>query len=373
MIYLDNAATTYPKPEIVKKSVIKSMTSYGANPGRGFYKMNVESAKAVYSVRKKVADFFECEKEESVIFTKNCTESLNMVLNGVLKSGDHVVVSDLEHNAVMRPIYNLFKKGVSYSVFKTYQDNDETVNSLRNEIRENTKLMVCTAASNVFGIKLPVGRLCSLCKIYDIKTCIDAAQAAGLMKLSMEEDRIDFLCMPSHKGLYGIMGSGMLITKESLNPFQYGGTGSNSLSHDMPLDLPERLESGTLNVPGIVSIGAGIDFINSIGREKMYLEEMKKIKVIYNGLKDMKKVILYTQIPEIDKFVPVLSFNIKDRACEDITEYYAKNGIALRGGFHCAPLAHQSMNTKSGTVRLSISAFTNHYDINNFLLISRKL
>ncbi len=366
-IYLDNAATSYPKPDIVKSAVNNTLVKFGANPGRSSYKMAQASAKAVYDVRKKIADFFGVSEEENVIFTKNCTEALNMVLFGLLKEGDHVAVSDLEHNAVMRPLHELTKKGISFTVFETFEDDTKTLDSLRKALNDKTKLMVCTGASNVFGTRLPITRLCSLCKIYDIATCIDAAQIAGHCPIDMQEQNIDYLCVPSHKGLYGVMGSGVLICRKPLNPLMFGGTGVSSFDFDMPEMLPEKYESGTLNLPGIISIGAGIDFLNRIGINKLSKIQIFKMKKIHSELSKNKKIILYTPEPTDDKFVPVLSFNVKGKNCEEVGDYLSRRDIAVRSGIHCAPMAHKKMGTLDGTVRISLGVFSSDSDISAFL------
>lgn len=373
-IYLDNAATSYPKPLIVRKTVTQSLVNYGANPGRSSYKMASESAKAVYNVRKKVSQFFLANGEEKVVFTKNCTESINMVLFGSLKKGDHVVISDLEHNAVMRAVHALSKKGVEYSIFETFPLNDDaTLNSLREKIKPNTKLMVCTAGSNVFGFVLPFARLCALCHLYDIKTCVDAAQTAGVLPINMEKDMIDFLCVPSHKGLYGIMGAGILICQKDLESFTFGGTGTGSFDFNMPEDFPEKMESGTLPLPAILSIGAGIDFLNQNNKDKIYKDEMNKISFLQSELKKNEKVILYTEEVKLNEFLPVLSFNIKGENCGKVGDFLASKGICVRSGIHCAPLAHKKMNTFDGTVRVSPCAFNTENDIKNLILTIKKL
>lgn len=376
-VYLDNSATTYPKPESVKQAVARSISFYGANPGRSAYAMAEASAMAVYKVRQKAAAFFGAQGPEQVVFTKNCTEALNLVLMGTLKPGDHLVVSDLEHNAVMRPAKILEERGIGVSVFKTDPMNPGAcLDSLRESLRENTKLVVCTAASNVFGFRLPIARLGAMCHIYDIAFCVDAAQAAGVVPINMLEDSIDYLCVPSHKGLYGLMGAGMLLCKNSPEPMQFGGTGTNSLSPYQPDELPERLESGTINVPGIIGIGAGLDFVSHMGIEKIHRGEMEKLQYIYKKLSAIPNIQLYTAFPTSEHFVPVLSFTVRNMDSEVVGEQLAISGIAVRCGLHCAPSAHRKMGTLAGTVRVSPSVFTTRdgmdYFINQLYRIVKK-
>ncbi len=365
MIYLDNSATTYPKPPCVFQAVSMAMKKYGANPGRGGYDMANETALSVYDIREKLAIFFGAKEAENVVFTKSCTEALNLVIFGKLKAGDHVVISDLEHNAVLRPVIQMEKRGVSYSIFKTGINDDETLNNLRESFNANTKLVVCTAASNVFGIRLPIKRICALCSLNGIEICIDGAQGAGLIPIDIESDGIDYLCIPSHKGLYGLMGCGALIGKNInyLTPIFYGGTGINSKSGELPDLIPERFESGTQNLIGIISMGAGVDFIKEKGMEKIINYEMTEVGRLYWALKNMKNVELYTDFPKKEKFVPVLSFNILSQSSEAVGEKLNKFGIAVRCGMHCAPLAHKKFLSENGTVRVSPSVFTSRKDV----------
>ena len=248
-------------------------------------------------------------------------------------------------------------------------DSDKTLDSFRKAIRKNTKLIVCTASSNVWGIKLPFERISALCKLYDIKFCLDASQAAGLIPINMKENSIDFLCFPAHKSLYGIMGLGVMMIKDenSLEPFIFGGTGVNSLSELQPENSPEKYESGTLNLPGILALSEGINFVKSKGVSNILKYETEKIRYIYDSFKNNRAIKLYTERPDTNNFVPVLSFNTS-LPSETMGEYYNNMGIALRCGLHCAPLAHKKLGTeKTGTIRISPSVFTSDNDIELFI------
>ncbi len=375
MIYLDNSATTYPKPPNVIRAVNNSFSKFGANPGRGGYKMANDTATAIYNVREKLAEFFNAYNPEDVIFTKSCTEALNQVILGKLKAGDHVVISDLEHNAVLRAVKHMEKFGVNFNIFETTNDNDKTVDNLRSAINENTKLVVCTAASNVFGIRLPIKRLSALCKVYEIEICVDGAQGAGVIPLDIKNDEIDYLCIPAHKGLYALSGLGVLISNkaQNLEPLIYGGTGFNSNSPYLPGILPERFESGTVNSIGITALGAGVDFVKSKGENKIFEYEIGEISKIYTALSNMKNISLYTPFPTKENSVPVLSFNILNNDSEEIGQKLGNMNIAVRCGMHCAPLAHHKFNTQSGTVRVSPSVFTTKQEINLFINNVNKL
>ena len=378
MIYLDNSATTYPKPPAVRQAVAKALAEYGANPGRGGFAMSVNTGRVVYECRRTAAAFFGAAGPECVVFQPSCTQALNLVLKGCLKSGDHVVVSDLEHNAVMRPLAALGEKGVSYTAAEVVPgDNDATLAAFRKAMRPNTKLLACTQASNVFGVRVPVERLAALCHQYGAKICVDAAQGAGVLPISLMESGVDFLCCAGHKGLYGPMGTGMLIFRDpadKLATLVEGGTGTLSHSFQQPEDPPERYEPGTLNVPGIVGLRAGMEFVKQRGVERIYQEELGKTSYLYAQLSKLKKVKLYTPPPQAPWFAPVLSFNVEGMSSEAVGAKLAKEGVAVRCGLHCAPAAHEKMGTKeTGTVRISPSVFTRREELDVLVRAVAKL
>ena len=363
MIYLDNSATTYPKPPQVREAMQRALREYGANPGRSGYEMSMKTSEAVFACRESAAELFGAAGPECVVFQPSCTQALNLVLKGYLKPGDHVVVSDLEHNAVMRPLTELKNRGVTYTAAKvTPGDSDATMDAFRQAMRENTKLVVCTQASNVFGIRVPVERIAALCHQYGAKICVDCAQSAGIIPIDMGDSGIDFLCCAGHKGLYGPMGTGLLILRDpqdTLGTLVEGGTGTQSRSLIQPDDPPERFESGTLNVPGILALRAGIEFVKRKSPEVIWQEEMGKTALLYDRLSRIPGVKLYTERPGLPWYVPVLSFQVEGMPSEEVGERLAKSGIAVRCGLHCAPLAHEKMGTlETGTVRVSPSVFT---------------
>lgn len=373
MIYLDNSATTYPKPQGVRQAMHRALVEYGANPGRSGYGMCLRTTQTVYECRKLAADFFGAAGPECVLFQPSCTQALNLVLKGALKAGDHVVVSDLEHNAVMRPLTALASRGITYTVAKVVSgDNDATLESFRKALGPKTKLVVCTMASNVFGIRVPVERITALAHQYGVKVCVDAAQGAGLIPIHIGESGIDYLCCAGHKGLYGPMGTGLLVLREPeelLGTLVEGGTGTQSRNLQQPEEVPERYESGTQNVPGILGLGAGIEFVRRRGPERICREELQKLRYLHGRLSKMGKVTLYTPPPEEPWFVPVLSFNLDGVPSERTGEFLAKGGIAVRCGLHCAPLAHEKLGTlETGTVRVSPSVFTRKEDMDALVL-----
>lgn len=361
MIYFDNAATTFPKPLSVKNAVDEAMLCFGANPGRSGHELAAQTARQIYAVREKAAVFFGAADVEQVVFTQNCTYALNTAIKGLLRHGDHVIVSDLEHNSVLRPIHRMASGGViTYSVAQTHSDPDKTVDAFRQLIRQGTRAIVCTHASNVFGVKMPAARMGMLCRQYGIYFIMDAAQTAGIEPIDIQAMNIDFLCMAGHKSLYGPSGTGMLITPlgNSLSPLVEGGTGSVSYDLVQPDFMPDRLESGTLNTAGIIGLGAGIDFINQWGMDKIAAREMEVLCCIYAGLSKIGRVKLYTRYPDPTAQVAVLSFNLEGMSAEETTERLSAAGFAVRGGLQCAPLAHKKFGTdQGGTVRVSVGAF----------------
>lgn len=354
LIYFDNAATSGKKPQSVINAVNYSLKYLSANPGRSGHKASQTAALQIYNTRQKLSDFFESDGPETVVFTCNCTTSINMVLKGVLNKGDHVIVSDLEHNAVMRPLCSM---GVEYTTVEVSLDDDYiTVENFKKAIKNNTKMIFCTAASNVLGKVLPIKEIGELCKQKGILFGVDAAQAAGVIPISMNKMNIDYLCIAPHKGLYSPMGIGVLIARGPIyNTLIEGGTGTNSIDFYQPDNLPERLESGTLNLPAIVSLKFGIDFLKN-KMNCIYDHENTLVKRFYDNLQN-DKVVFYTN-PHKKGYVPVISFNLKDYNSEQTAEVLNKSGFALRAGLHCAPLAHKKIGTLNcGTVRFSPSYF----------------
>ncbi len=378
LIYLDNAATTFPKPNSVYEKTYYDIKKYGANPGRSGHDLSLKTSEIVYKTREYVRDFFGAGKTENIAFVLNCTMAINMGIKGILKKGDHVVISDLEHNAVSRPIAKLNKRGmIDYSVVHVVEGNDDlTLENFKKAIRPNTKLVICTHASNVFGIKTPIARIGKMCSKEGIVFMVDAAQTAGICKIDMRENRINILCIASHKGLYSFMGTGIIITdcSDLMTTIIEGGTGSSSLSLAQPQIMPDMLESGTQNIPGIISINYGIQAIERVGISRIAQHEMKLIQNVYNFLKKEEKVQLYTIFPKLETHVPVLSFNIEGIDSEETVMRLNKEGFALRGGIHCAPLAHISHKTdKTGTARIAPSMFTTHEEIEKFCTSIKKI
>lgn len=375
MIYFDNAATTYPKPSSVLASAVLAMKKYSFNSGRGGYKESIKAGEMIYSVREKVASMFGFEPQ-NVAFTKNCTEALNMAIKGSVKSGDHIIISSLEHNSVSRVVEKLFDDGIiDYDIAKYSYNDDETVANFENLIKSNTTLVVCMHSSNAFGVTFPVAKIGKMCKLHGIRFVVDGAQGAGVADINAKRDNIDILCAPGHKCLLGAMGTGFIAVKDGLklSTVEEGGTGSNSMSLKQPDFLPDRLEAGTLNNSGIVSLGKGIDYINSYGTEAIYNHEFSLMQHTYKALENINDVVLYTPFPEQCKTMPIISFNFGDYSSEKTAAILAKNDICTRAGFHCTPLAHKHFGTTDrGTVRISFGMFNTVRDCDALINVVKK-
>ncbi len=371
MIYLDNAATTFPKPQSVYRLWQRAMSVYGANPGRSGHAFSVKTAEAVYKSREICADFFGADAENTV-FTLNCTTALNFAIKGLARRGCHFVMSDIEHNAVSRPVYAAAKEfGGSVTIFETTYEDEQTVYNAERAITANTTALVCTAASNVIGLRNPLKELAALCKRKNICFIVDAAQGGGVFPLKLA-DGINIICAAGHKGLYGPMGTGLMLTdgKYPLRTIIEGGTGSASESLVQPDFMPDRFESGTINTAAVIALGAGVEFVKSKGTEAVYNHEIRLCERFCEGAKRLEKIRLYNEItPENhDLFSPVVSFNIEGLNSVEGADILSSHGFYMRGGLHCAPLAHKKINTiDGGTIRFSPSVFNNEKEVSLLL------
>ena len=376
MIYFDNAATTFPKPREVINEVNKAFSLYGANPGRSGHDMSMQTAMAVYSARETLNAFFDGFGSEYVSFTANCTESLNMAIKGILKKGDHVIISSLEHNSVLRPVVKLAEMNIiTFSVFSVTQNEEETLNNLKKEIRSNTKLIITTAVSNVFGDILPIEKIGRIAKENNILYMVDGAQGAGVMPIKMKQSGINCLCIPGHKSLYGPMGVGAVLHDGSIKEtIIEGGTGTESFNFSQPVAFPERLESGTLNVPAICGLKKGVEITSSYGVKNIFNEESDLIELLFNELSSIRNIILYKSEYDRKTQAPLLSFNVKNMHSEEVSTLLNRESVAVRGGFHCSPLAHKTYGTEmTGAVRVSPSRFNTNKDVKYVINLLQKI
>ena len=356
MIYFDNAATTFPKPVLTREAAGAAFTRYGANPGRGGHTMAIETAQMVYRAREGVARLLHFDKPENVIFTLNCTQGINQAVKGVLRMGDHVVISSLEHNAVYRPLEALRRAGmITLDIAPVDTECPEnTVRAFEACMTPKTRLVCCIHGSNVFGTLQPAERLCALAHEHGALFLLDAAQTAGLVDIDMSGALpADFVCLACHKGLYAPTALGALVvgTDTPICTLLEGGSGSLSLEAEMPPFLPDRLEAGTVNTTGIAGLLGGLQFLRR--QPRLYENEMTLTHFLFDKLARIPDVILYRR-----PALPVFSFGIRDMTGEAVADALARRGFALRGGFHCSPLAHRAMGTiETGTARVSLGAF----------------
>ncbi|MBR2405158.1 MAG: aminotransferase class V-fold PLP-dependent enzyme [Clostridia bacterium] len=359
MIYLDNAATTWPKPNQVIEAVANSMKYYGANPGRSAHKMAIRTSEKVYECRELIADFFGLSNPANVVFTQNATMALNIAIHGILKAGDHAICTVMDHNSVLRP---LFAKSPDVEVSYLGADGEGAISiaDLEALIKPNTRLVIMTHVSNVCGTVLPVEAAAELCHNHGILFLLDASQSAGIINIDMQQMKIDLLAAPGHKGLYGPMGMGLLCINHNLdlNPIIQGGTGSYSKELAQPLELPDRLECGTLNLPGICGLAEGIRYINRIGIDTIGEHEAKLTAYLLDGLSHIKDISIIGKKDTLGR-TGVVSFTHAKKDCVDISSYLSSNySIATRSMYHCAYKAHESLGTSdAGTVRVSMGIF----------------
>lgn len=375
MIYFDNAATSFPKPKSVVEAVTKSMLFYGANPGRSGYEMSVKTSEKVYEARCILNDLFNGYGEEYVSFTSNCTQALNYAVKGVLKLGDHAIISSLEHNSVARPMEELKAKGIiDYDVFVVDKDEKITLDNFEKAFKKNTRLCVVTGVSNAFGDVLPIRKLAEIAHKHNALFFVDGAQMAGHLPIDIKLTEIDCLCIPGHKGLLGPMGTGAFIHKGiDFKPIVTGGTGTDSLSLVQKKSFPEYLESGTLNVPGICGLSAGVKYVQGRGIEEIGRLENEICNELTYGLEKIDGVRVYGRNdPKV--YGPVVSFNVNDMHSETVAGILSQHSVAVRGGYHCAKLAHETYGTtEKGVVRISPSEKNSKKDINIILNLIRKI
>lgn len=339
--------------------------------------MAMAATEAIYACRETAAELFGLSDPRRVVFTLNCTTALNIAIKSVLRNGGRVVVSDLEHNAVMRPLHALSPHAACYDVAHvTIGDDEATVAAFRRAITPHTRAIVCTHASNVIGYVLPIKRLAALAKAHGLVMIVDAAQSAGHVPINMESDGIDCLCVAGHKGVYGPMGTGMLLCRGELPlvPLIEGGTGSASLSLSQPEDLPDRLESGTPNVVGICGLHAGLQWLMQNGVERIAAHELTLCRTLYDALDGAAGIRLYSPRPVSGRATAVLSLTVEGLSVEQTSAALARYGIAVRGGLHCAPAAHRTIGTlPDGTVRLSPGIFNSVAQMQKCAQILKKI
>ncbi len=366
MIYFDNAATSFPKPNIVYDRIMKSMSEYGANPGRSGHKLALKTSREIFETRNLLAKLFNIENPMNIIFTFNCTESLNIGIKGLLEAGDHVITTSMEHNSVLRPIKHLEDSGVEATIVQGNNLGEINPHDIRTAIKSNTKLIVMTHVSNLTGTIMPIKEVGQLAKENGIYFMVDGAQSAGVYNIDVEEMNIDILAFPGHKGLLGPQGTGGLYIGPDidLKGFFQGGTGSDSESILQPNIRPDKYESGTLNGPGIIGLGAGVKYILDKGIYNICKHEEELTRFFLEEASKISGIKLYGPL-DVKKHGGVVALNIKDIDSSEISYILdEKYNIAVRPGLHCAPLAHETIGSlRQGAVRFSFGIFNTFEEV----------
>ncbi|MGC8810690.1 MAG: aminotransferase class V-fold PLP-dependent enzyme [bacterium] len=365
-IYLDHAATSFPKPPSVYQAVMHVLRQVGGSPGRSDHRAAREANQIVQETREKIARLFAIPQAEQIIFTHNATAAINMGLKGLLNPKDHVLTSSMEHNSVVRPLRSLEEMGVKISIIPCSKEGYLDHLAFKKGLQRQTKLIVLTHASNVTGMIFPIEEIGHLARSRGILFMVDAAQTAGLLPIDVQKMKIDLLACPGHKSLYGPQGTGFLYVSKEINlkPLLEGGTGTNSESDKQPKVMPFYLESGTLNTPGIAGLGAGISFIMKEGLAKIWTKETQMTKLLMEGLKKISGLKIYGSL-KAEERVPVISFNLNSihpgHLAYLLDEIY---NIGVRAGLHCAPHAHRTLGTfPYGAVRVSLGFFNKEKDV----------
>lgn len=366
MIYLDSAATTLQKPATVLNAVRMAMKTM-ASPGRGGHRPAVLAAKMAFACREKAAQMFEVSNPENVIFTFNATHGLNIAIKTLVKPGDTVLISGYEHNAVTRTLAAIGGVKIRVADSPLFRP-DIMLRRFEELLTEEVTVVICNHISNVFGYVLPVPEIAQLCRDRNVPLIVDASQSAGCLPVSMKTWQAAFIAIPGHKGLYGPQGTGLLLcAQENVRPLLEGGTGSSSALQEMPEFLPDRLEAGTHNVPGIAGLLEGMRFIEKQGNDAILRHERRLALRMVQGLQMLPGVEVFSEHGLLNQ-VGVVSFRMRSMDCEAVGEHLGQADIAVRAGLHCAPLAHRTAGTfESGTVRVSFSAFNQQSEVDQFL------
>ncbi len=379
-LYLDNAATSFPKPEAMLAAMINYSQAIGASPGRSGHGLSIDAGRVVFEAREKLARLFNIEDPLRIAFTKNVTEAVNIVLFGLLKRGDHVVTTSMEHNSVMRPLRFLQSQGVELSVIPCSSQGDLDPNDVHRALQKNTKLVVMTHASNVTGTIMPVEEIGKMTSNRgDVLLCVDAAQTAGALPIDVKKMSIDLLAFTGHKSLYGPQGTGGIYIREGLEqqitPLMRGGTGSRSEFEAQPEFMPDKYESGTPNAIGLTGLSAGVSFILKQKVEAVRAKEEQRTSRFLQQLKEEKDQVTIYGPNDAQRQTAVVSFNLKNISPSDAALYFEEKwGIMCRPGLHCAPAAHKTIGTFSqGTVRFSFGFFHSEKDIDTAAAAVRDL
>lgn len=365
MIYFDNAATTKVKPQCVIDAVVYAMQTMG-NSGRGAHDASLDASRVIFDARHKLAKFFGAKNPKQIAFTANSTESLNIAIKGTLAPGDHVISTELEHNSVLRPLYELKTQGADVTFIKSSSNGTIDYSDFEKSIKANTKVIVCTHGSNLTGNLLDIKKIGEIAHKHQLIFIVDASQTAGVFPIDVQEMHIDILCFTGHKSLLGPQGTGGIYVREGLEvkPLKTGGSGVQTYSETHPAQMPTALEAGTLNGHGIAGLGAAISYINSEGIDSIRQKEQALMWRFYDGIKDIHNIKIYGDFTTKDR-CPIVTINLGDYDSSDVSdELYMTYGICTRPGAHCAPLMHYALGSQAqGAVRFSFSHFNTEEEV----------
>lgn len=364
MIYLDNAATTMIKPKCVIDAVVNAMTHMG-NAGRGANEASLDASRIIYDAREKLSTLFNLNNPSRVAFTCNSTESLNTAIKGILTNNDHAITTALEHNSVLRPLFELENAGMELSIVDCDENGNINYDDFEKLIKDNTKAIVCTHASNLVGNLLDIKRIGEIAKKHNLILIVDASQSAGVFPIDMEDMNIDVLCFTGHKGLLAPQGTGGICVREHINikPLKVGGSGIKTFSKTHPEEMPTVLEAGTLNGHAIAGLNAALDYLNEEGISNIQKREEELMFRFYNGIKNIKDIKIFGNFE--NKRAAIVTFNVGDIDSALFSDELAMyHDISTRSGGHCAPLMHKAMNTvDQGAVRFSFSHYNTEEEV----------
>lgn len=365
MIYLDNAATTMRKPEEVVRAVTQAMCTMG-NAGRGVHDAALDASRIIFETRRKLAEFFHGENPKQVVFTANSTESLNIAIKGILNPGDHVITTALEHNSVLRPLYEMEQKGVELTIIAADRRGRICYEDFETNIKENTKAIVCTHGSNLTGNVLDLRRIGAIADKHKILFVVDASQTAGVFPIDVQEMKIDILCFTGHKGLLGPQGTGGMYVREGLQvrPLLTGGSGVQTYSKTHPAQMPTALEAGTLNAHGLAGLGAAVTYLQETGIDHIRQQEQALMWEFYEQVKEIPGIQIYGDFEDKERCA-IVTLNVRDYDSSEVSDaLFIHYGISTRPGAHCAPLMHKALGTvEQGAVRFSFSHYNTKEEI----------
>ena len=375
MIYLDNAATTMWKPKQMIEAVVAAMTSLG-NAGRGANEASLSAARVIYDTREKLCRFFGGENPRQIVFTNNSTESLNIAVKGLLDPGDHVITTMLEHNSVLRPLYEMEKKGVGLTIIRADRQGRFCLDEMEQAIRPETKMIVCTNGSNLTGNHIDISKVGEMAHRHGLLFVVDASQTAGVFPIDVQKMNVDVLCFTGHKGLLGPQGTGGMYVREGLKirPLKSGGSGVQTYSKTHPTEMPTALEAGTLNGHGIAGLGAAVDYIGETGIDAIRSREQALMWRFYEGVKEIPGVTIYGDFSSRERCA-IVALNIGDYDSSEVSDaLLTEYQISTRPGGHCAPLLHEALGTvEQGAVRFSFAHYNTEEEVDFAIQAVREL